>query len=91
VRSATRPEIFLSDILLESLLGKPFRALLNRHRKSRLMRTKATQSMTRGPGSTSHTDFALSFGCGKGEPPRALEERTAARSSEPLHLRRKKQ
>jgi hypothetical protein len=52
------------------------------------MRTKATQPMTRGPESTSHTAGVLVSECEEGEPPR--EERTAARGSVPLHLRRKR-
>jgi hypothetical protein len=50
----------------------PARAL-RRYRKSQPKHTdaQATQSMTRGPESTSHTDCALNFGCGKGEPPLA--------------------
>jgi hypothetical protein len=49
------------------------------HRKSRPMHTKATQPMTWGPGSTSHTAGVLVSKCEEGEPPR--EERTAARAS----------
>jgi hypothetical protein len=66
----------------ESLLGKPFRVSLNRRRKSRLMRTKdqATQSMTQGAKSTSHTVCVPDFGCGKSEPRHAPVERTAARA-----------
>jgi hypothetical protein len=56
-----------------------------RRGKSRPMRTKATQPMTRGPGSTSHTSGMLVSECEEGEPSR--EERTAARDSAPLHLR----
>jgi hypothetical protein len=55
------------------------------HRKSRPTRTKATQSMTRGPGSTRHTDGVLVSECEEGEPPH--EERTTACDSAPLHLR----
>jgi hypothetical protein len=35
---------------------------------------QATQSMTRGPGPTSHTDCALNSWCGKSEPLRAPEK-----------------
>jgi hypothetical protein len=41
--------------------------------------TKATQFVTRGPRSTSHTGYVPDFGCGKSEPPHAPVERTAAR------------
>jgi hypothetical protein len=58
-----------------------------RRGKSRPMRTKATQPMTRGLGSTSHTTGVLVFECEEGEPPR--EERTATRGSAAIHLRRK--
>jgi hypothetical protein len=72
----------------ESLIkeGSPARALRCR-RKSRPTRTKATQPMTRGPRPTSHTAGVRVFECEEGEPPR--EERTAARGSAPLYLRRK--
>jgi hypothetical protein len=43
--------------------------------------------MTQGPGPTSHTAGVRVSECKEGEPPR--EERTAARGSAPLHLRRK--
>jgi hypothetical protein len=52
---------------------------------------QVTQSMTWGPGSISHMDCVLNAWCGKSEPPRVPEKRTAARGSAPLHLRRKKQ
>jgi hypothetical protein len=43
--------------------------------------------MTRGPGSTSHTDCALNFGCGKGEPPPAVARLfiSAARNNSPVY------
>jgi hypothetical protein len=62
-----------------------------RRRKSRPARAEAAQPMTRGPRPMSHTPWVLVLGCGEGELPRALEKRTATRSSVPLHLRRKKQ
>jgi hypothetical protein len=65
--------------------------VLRCYKRSHPTRTKVTQSMTRGLGSTSHTDCALNFGWGKGEPPRAPVVRTAARGTAPLHLRRKRQ
>jgi hypothetical protein len=48
---------------------------------------QVTHSMTRRPRSTSQTDCAPNSWCGKGEPPHALERRTAARGRVPLHLR----
>jgi hypothetical protein len=53
--------------------------------------THAAQSLTWGPGSTSHTTGVLVSEYEKSEPPRALEEQTAARGSAPLYLRRKRQ
>jgi hypothetical protein len=58
-----------------------------RCRKSRPTRTKATQAMTRGARPTSHTSGVWVSKCKEGEPPR--EERTTARGSAPLQLRRK--
>jgi hypothetical protein len=52
---------------------------------------QSAQSLTRGPGPTSHTAGVLVSECGKSELPHTLKERTAARGSAPLHLRRKKQ
>jgi hypothetical protein len=47
----------------------------------RAPRTKTTQSMTRGPGSTSHTNCVPDFGCRKSAPPRG--EQTAAHDRTP--------
>jgi hypothetical protein len=68
--------------------NSPARAT-TRCRKFRPTCTKATQPMTRGPGSTSHTAGVLVTECGEGEPPRG--ERTTARGSASLHLHRKQQ
>jgi hypothetical protein len=58
-----------------------------KHRKSpRPTRAKVTQSLTRGPGPTSHTLWASASVCGEGEPPR--EEHVTACGGLPLHLRR---
>jgi hypothetical protein len=56
-------------------------------RESRPTRTNETQSMTRGPGPTSHTAGVRVSECKEGKPPR--KERIATRNSAPLHLRRK--
>jgi hypothetical protein len=58
-------------------------------RESHPTRTNATQPMTRGTRPTSHTAGVRVSESEEGEPPR--EERTAARGSVPLHLRRKQQ
>jgi hypothetical protein len=43
--------------------------------------------MTRGPGSTSHTDCVQNFGCGKSEPPPAVARLfiSAARNNSPVY------
>jgi hypothetical protein len=56
-------------------------------RESRPMRTNATQTMRRGPGPIGHTASVWISECKEGKLSR--EERTAARGSAPLHLRRK--
>jgi hypothetical protein len=57
-----------------------------RRRKSRPTRTKATQPMTRGPGSTSHTTGVLISECGEGEPPPAVVRLSiSAENNDPVY------